>query len=191
MPKKASIREKNRMLEAMPHMAKASNNILIKPPMRSESAQSLSLISQPIDSGRHVDNLVSVGRDRMNAAIVSGIFGFLAMGFLGLKGFDFKDMNNTVSFRFFITLLIAHVVESMVIAYLAYTLFSAAERLLLPDSLLKGEPGAVSTIRTILGIRSPVHAALDVDKLAPSPAKELQTRPSTVETTQESSKHSE
>lgn len=111
-----------------------------------------------------VDQQAGVGRARLYAAIVAGIFGFLAMGFLGLKGLDFKEISHNEDFKFFIALLFARIMGSLTIGYLAYTLFGAAERLLLPYSLLRGTSSHVPIIRTILGVRSPLDAALKVKR---------------------------
>ncbi len=97
-----------------------------------------------------------VGTARLGGAVVAGIGGFLIVGLLGWRAFDLGGVV-TSDFRIFIIIVLAKTATSLALSYLAYTLFSAAERLLLPQSLLKKGGTQVSLVRAVLGIRSPLN----------------------------------
>ncbi len=126
--------------------------------MLPEQEQKSSYINNHVQSG--------VGLARLCAAVVAGMGGFIALGLLGSKIWDFKELAHQTDFKIFVGLLLARGIGSMTIGYLIYTLFGTAERLLLPKALLIGKPDHVPTIRSILGVRSPLQAVSSASRNA-------------------------
>ena len=114
----------------------------------------------------------SVGLARLCAGYVAGLFGFLVIGLIGLKIIDLNELSRIADFRIFLCILLAKLTGLLSISYLSYTLLGMAERLLLPNALLGGGPRFVSTIRTVLGVKPPVEAALEVGHRALTSARE-------------------
>lgn len=56
--------------------------------------------------------------------------------------------------------LVAHAVVSVALVYFAYALLRAAERMFVPRSLIEGFDDATEMTRALLGIDTPVKAAL-------------------------------
>ena len=104
----------------------------------------------------------SVDLARLCAGYVSGLFGFLVIGLISSRIIDLSELSRITEFRIFLCILLAKLIGLLSICYLSYTLLGMAERLLLPNALLSGGPRFVSTIRTVLGVKPPVEAALEV-----------------------------
>ncbi len=98
-----------------------------------------------------------VGTARLGGAVVAGAGGLLIVALLGWRAFDLNAIVNT-DFKVFLVKFIVRAIGTLALSYLAYTLFSLAERLLLPLSLLRGGRSQVPLIRAVLGVRSPMDA---------------------------------
>lgn len=104
-----------------------------------------------------------VAKVRLGGALFAGICGCLIVGLLGWKAFDVGAIQN-VEFKFFLTSVLAKALTTLSLAYLAYTLFAAAERLLFPHSLIKRGSSQVPLVRALLGVKSPLGAVLPATK---------------------------
>lgn len=104
-----------------------------------------------------------VAMARLGGALFAGTCACLIVGLLGWKAFDLSVIPSG-DYKIFLTIMLAKALATLALTYLAYSLFGAAERLLLPSSLIQGGSSQVPLVRVLLGIRTPLNAAQSAAK---------------------------
>lgn len=131
------------------------------------SARPAPLPKSEQDDGKQFSGLVigtgEVIRLRLFLGFAFAIVGAAVIAFVFYDGYtwlhDEGKVGTDLELKAYIARLVAHSVVSVALVFFGYTLLRAAERMFIPRFLLTGED-PVETVRAILGIDTPLRAAL-------------------------------